>query len=202
MKKYIICSLLTLYLLVTVVTIKALNADVAEVDAEVASVQVVEIPIEPVKAVKQIEEPVQVVEEPTCEEIIIQVAEEYKIAPALMLALAEVESGYDPNAVSSTGDHGLMQINERNHEWLSEELGITDWYDVRQSTEAACFMINWLRDNYDECESVACCLMAYNMGITNAREVWERGIYHTDFSEKVLDLEYEIGRKMEYGTEM
>ena len=90
-----------------------------------------------------------------------------------------------------------MQINERNHVWLSEELGITDWYDVRQNTEAACYILNWLRSNFDECEDVACCLMAYNMGITKAREAWEQGIYYTEFCEKVLDLEYEIGRRMD-----
>lgn len=139
-------------------------------------------------------------EPPTCEEIIIQVAEKYEIAPTLMLALAEVESSMNPDAVSSGGDHGLMQINKINHEWLSEELGITDWYDVRQNTEAACYILNWLRDNYEECEDVSCCLMAYNMGIKNARKLWEQGIYESEYSKKVLDLEYEIGRSLYDGT--
>ena len=191
MKKYIMCALLTMCVLVMLITAK-------KVDAEEEPVQVVEeIPIEPVQTVKQVKEPVEVVKKPTAEEIIIQVAEEYGIAPALMLALAEVESGFDPNAISKTGDHGLMQINERNHKWLSEELGITDWYDVRQNTEAACYILNWLRNNFDECEDVACCLMAYNMGITKARESWEQGIYYTGYCEKVLDLEYEIGRRLD-----
>ena len=131
------------------------------------------------------------------EDIITEVSEEYEIAPSLMIAIAQVESGCDPYAVSKTGDHGLMQINEINHDWLSEELGITDWYDARQNTEAACYMINWLRDNYDECEDVSCCLMAYNMGVGNARKLWNRGIYESEYSKKVLELEYEIGRRLD-----
>jgi soluble lytic murein transglycosylase-like protein len=194
MKKYIMCAVLTMCMLVILFTAKKVDAFVEEE----TPIQVVEeIPIEPVEVVELIREPVEVVKEPTAEEIIIQVAEEYSIAPALMLALAEVESGFDPNAISKTGDHGLMQINKRNHVWLSEELGITDWYDVRQNTEAACYILNWLRSNFDECEDVACCLMAYNMGITRAREAWEQGIYYTEFCEKVLDLEYEIGRELD-----
>ena len=131
------------------------------------------------------------------ESIVIDVAEEYEIAPSLILAMAHVESNMNPKAVSKTGDHGLMQINKINHEWLSEELGITDWYDVRQNTEAACYVINWLRYNYDECQDVYCCLMAYNMGIGNARKLWEQGIYKSEYSDKVLELEYEIGRRLD-----
>lgn len=192
MKKYIMCMVFVTYMTLIAITIKLVGFD----KPEEMVIDVVEIPIETIEPVKVIVEP-EVIEEPTCEEIIIQVAEEYGIAPSLMLALAEVESGFDPYAISKTGDHGVMQINERNHEWLSEELGITDWYDVRQNTEAACYIINCLRNSYKECEDVACCLMVYNMGIKNARKAWEQGIYYTEYCEKVLDLEYEIGRRID-----
>lgn len=46
--------------------------------------------------------------------------DEYEVPYALALAMAEVESHFDPDAVSSTGDYGLMQINKINHEWLRE----------------------------------------------------------------------------------
>ena len=46
--------------------------------------------------------------------------DEYEVPYALALAMAEVESHFDPDAVSSTGDYGLMQINKINHGWLRE----------------------------------------------------------------------------------
>ena len=131
------------------------------------------------------------------QEIITEVAEEYEIAPSLILAMAQVESNMNPRAVSKTGDYGLMQINKVNHEWLEKELGITDWFDVRQNVEAACYIVNWLRYNYEECQDVYCCLMAYNMGVGNARKLWNKGIYESEYCDKIFELEYEIGRRLE-----
>ena len=53
-----------------------------------------------------------------------------------VLALMSKESGYTEDAVSGTGDYGIMQINTVNHEWLREELGITDFLDAEQSKPA------------------------------------------------------------------
>ena len=47
-----------------------------------------------------------------------------------VLALMSKESGYTADAVSGTGDYGIMQINTVNHEWLREELWITDFLDA------------------------------------------------------------------------
>ena len=127
------------------------------------------------------------------QEIIIEVAEEYGIEPSLMLAIAEIESNGKPDAVGKTNDYGLMQINKINHEWLEEELGITDWFDARQNTEAACYIINWLQENYEPClENTSCLLMAYNMGAGGASELWNQKIYESEYSKKVLKVERKI----------
>lgn len=47
--------------------------------------------------------------------------EEYGVPYALALAVADVESRFDPDAASSTNDYGLMQINQVNHGWLLEQ---------------------------------------------------------------------------------
>lgn len=127
------------------------------------------------------------------QEIIIEVAEEYGIEPSLMLAIAEIESNGNPNAKGKTNDYGLMQINKINHEWLEEELGITDWFDARQNAEAACYIVRWLQRNYEPCaEDTSCLLMAYNMGIGGARKLWNQGTYESRYSRKVLDVERNI----------
>lgn len=125
--------------------------------------------------------------------IIIEVAEEYGIEPSLMLAIAEIESNGRPDAIGKTNDYGLMQINKVNHEWLEKELGITDWFDARQNTEAACYIITWLRNNYGPCaEDTSCLLMSYNMGVGGARKLWKQGIYESSYSKKVLEVERKI----------
>ncbi len=47
--------------------------------------------------------------------------EKYGVPYALALAVADVESRFDPTATSGTNDYGLMQINQVNHGWLLEK---------------------------------------------------------------------------------
>jgi soluble lytic murein transglycosylase-like protein len=43
-------------------------------------------------------------------EVIVQECREAKLEPMLVLAVMDVESNFNPDAVSSTGDHGIMQL--------------------------------------------------------------------------------------------
>ena len=52
------------------------------------------------------------------QELMQDYCEVYNVPYALALAIAEVETHFDPDAVSPTHDYGLMQINQVNHEWL------------------------------------------------------------------------------------
>jgi LysM repeat protein len=45
------------------------------------------------------------------------------VNPALALAVASVESGFDPDAVSRTGAVGVMQLMPRTARWLATRLG-------------------------------------------------------------------------------
>ena len=95
-------------------------------------------------------------------------AEKYGVPYALLLAIADVESRFDPDAVSSTNDHGLMQINQCNHEWLREE-GI-DPLTYEGNIEAGARIISQHLENYGDTEKA---LMAYNCGATGARRLWD-----------------------------
>lgn len=134
------------------------------------------------------------------QKIICKVAEEHNISETLLMAIAEIESGGNPHCVSSTNDYGLMQINKCNHKWISEETGVTDFLDARQSVEAACFIIEWLRETYPECEDVSHCMMAYNMGYGNASKLWNKGIHESKYSIKVLNKEAEISKIIDEGS--
>lgn len=120
----------------------------------------------------------------------------YNIDFYLLMALMEQESMYEADAVSSSGDYGLMQINKCNHEWLSEELGITDFLDPYQNVTAGTYEIHRLFEKYGDTNKV---LMAYNMGEGGARRLWNQGIYETDYTRSIAEKYETIKRGQQYG---
>lgn len=118
----------------------------------------------------------------------------YNIDYSLVLAIISKESGFTPDGISSTNDYGLMQINACNHEWLSEELGITDFLDPYENIKAGLFILRGLFDKYDSASKV---LMAYNMGETGASRLWEQGIFETNYSKNVLAAQQEFNAELE-----
>ena len=103
---------------------------------------------------------------------------------AFVMALIEHESSFRPDAINEkSNDFGLMQINEINHEYLTETLGITNYLDPYENVEAGVYMLKDLFNKYESAEKV---LMAYNLGETGAKNLWEKGVYETDYSVKII----------------
>lgn len=105
----------------------------------------------------------------------------------LVLAIMSVESEYKHGEISEknrngTRDWGIMQINECNHEWLEELLGIDDWLDLRQNILAGIYILS----QYTHLEENHAILMSYNNGPTGARELWTEGIHTTNYSREVI----------------
>lgn len=107
----------------------------------------------------------------------------YNIDYVFVMGLIEAESNYQVDVVSSTNDYGLMQINTVNHEWLNEKLGVTDFLDPYQNTRSGIYILRNLFEKYKDPEKV---LMAYNMGENGAKRLWDKGIYETDYTNKVI----------------
>lgn len=99
-------------------------------------------------------------------------AERQGVPFEIALAVIERESSYQPDAVSDTGDFGLMQINVCNHRWLYEELGITDVMDPEQNIEAGLYILGRAFQKYDDPDKA---LMAYNMGDSGMKAAWSKG---------------------------
>lgn len=115
-------------------------------------------------------------------------AAEPPVPVEIVLAVIEHESGFDPDAVgyndNGTSDHGLMQINSGNHEWLEIELGVTDMHDPHQNITAGVYILSMLLE--DE-RSVNDALMAYQCGQARARELRRMGRTSTRFSRWVME---------------
>ena len=100
----------------------------------------------------------------------------------IIVAMIQQESGFQPWALSETGDYGLMQINQCNHPWLRRELGVTDIMDERQNILCGVYIIQQLYHKYDD---IGLALMAYNCGETGAGRLLAQGTYSTSYSRSI-----------------
>lgn len=133
------------------------------------------------------EPPVQYYDVPLSEDLqdyIRTLCEENDVPMSLIIAMIEVESSFRPNVISGTSDYGLMQINKINHEWLREEFGITDFLDPYQNVFCGITIIAGHLDKTDG--DIPLALMIYKCGATGAKRLWDKGIYSTSYTEKIL----------------
>lgn len=117
------------------------------------------------------------------QQMILEKSEMFDVDFAFIMAVIFRESSFRSDIISNSNDYGLMQINEINHEWLYDELGIVNFLDPEQNVTAGVYMLSDLFDKY---ENPTLVLMAYNMGETGAKRLWDKGIYSTDYAEAIL----------------
>jgi soluble lytic murein transglycosylase-like protein len=86
-----------------------------------------------------------------------------RIDPVLVLALIEVESSYDPEALSERGARGLMQLREPTLRREVERAGL-DWADAEDPAVNVQAGIRYLRRLLDAFGREEVALMAYNAG--------------------------------------
>ena len=123
-----------------------------------------------------------------------EICETNDVPMSLVLAIISAESSFRPNVISNSNDYGLMQINVINHGWLSEEYGFTDFLDPYQNVFCG---IQIYLGHYARYEDVSKALMAYNMGATGAKRLWDKGIYETSYTRKILDIMEEFDNEIQ-----
>ena len=116
------------------------------------------------------------------QDIVREISGEYGVPFELALAVMQVESGFDVDAIGGGNCYGIMQIHKINHSALEKQLGVTDWLSLSDNARAGCYMLGQLLDKYQD-ETRA--LMAYNMGEGAAKKAWNAGTRSTGYTEKV-----------------
>lgn len=92
------------------------------------------------------------------ESIFQDVSNEYGVDVNLLKAVAQAESGMDPNATSWCGAMGIMQLMPTT----AQSYGVTNPYDARQSITGGAKLLSWLLEDYNGNVSLA--LAGYNAG--------------------------------------
>ncbi len=85
-------------------------------------------------------------------------SEKYMVDPALIEAIIQVESSFNPEAVSSSGATGLMQLMPGT----ARDLKVTDRYSPRQNIHGGTRYISELMDRFDR--DLTLVVAAYNAG--------------------------------------
>lgn len=85
-------------------------------------------------------------------------ANKYGVDKNLILAIIKQESNFNPNAVSSAGAKGLMQLMDFN----SEAYGVKNPFDIDENINAGVKHIKSYLDKYNG--NIEMALMAYNAG--------------------------------------
>lgn len=85
-------------------------------------------------------------------------ATRHGLNPALLAAMAKVESDFDPYAVSRKGACGLLQLLPQT----AERFGVKDLFDAEQNLDGGARYVRWLLDRFEGRTELA--LAAYNAG--------------------------------------
>jgi soluble lytic murein transglycosylase-like protein len=92
------------------------------------------------------------------EDLIQHYANHHSLRPELVRAVIQVESGFDPRALSPKGAMGLMQLMPET----AQLLGVGNPWDPEQNIRGGTRYLRLLLDQYDGNEELA--LAAYNAG--------------------------------------
>ncbi len=91
-------------------------------------------------------------------EMIRRAAQRHGLDPVLLTAVAEVESGFDPRAVSHKGALGLLQLMPET----AQRFGVVNSFDPGQNVEGGAQYLKWLLTRFSGDEQLA--LAGYNAG--------------------------------------
>lgn len=88
------------------------------------------------------------------EELIQEKAEKYNLSPAFVAAIMLNESSFRPDATSSVGARGLMQLMDDTAEWIHGKLDLTtpysfdNLYDPETNAEFGCWYLQFLSERF------------------------------------------------------
>jgi soluble lytic murein transglycosylase-like protein len=99
-------------------------------------------------------------------EVVVDESQRHRLAPELVLAIMQVESGYRNYAVSEKDAMGLMQILPSTGRWLAPQIGL-EWKGPQTLFDPIANVrlgVAYLRQLWDRYDNLSAALAAYNWG--------------------------------------
>jgi len=169
MKSHIV-ALLTCQVCLLMLTVMSVRADIYRYEDDEGIVHFTDAPTDrrfkifmrDLKKDKQLRTKLQLassVNPAEYEQIISSCATKYGVNPCLIKAVIHAESGYNPNAVSSKGASGLMQLMPGT----ARSLKVSNSFDPKDNVEGGVKYLRFLLDTFRGDVSLA--VAAYNAGL-------------------------------------
>lgn len=117
------------------------------------------------------------------DEIVEEASARHDVDPLLVRSVMQVESNFNPNAVSPKGAMGLMQLMPAT----ARQLGVTNAFDVRQNIEGGVKYLRYLKSKFSDERLV---LAAYNAGEAAVKKHGWIPPYP-----ETIEYVYKVGRK-------
>lgn len=104
------------------------------------------------------------------------------IPESLVMAIIQVESGFNAGATGAAGEFGFMQIHPVTLRWLANKLGMTDYgaYDPMDNVFFGMAYLDILFAKFADWDAV---IHAYNVG----PGAYDNGIRNFTYHQKVMD---------------
>jgi hypothetical protein len=127
------------------------------------------------------------------QKLCFEIGEEYHIAPELLIAIIERESGGKVNAINKkSGCMGLMQLHPKYAEYYLEKAGASDPFDAEDNIRAGCEILEEKFETYYELPYV---LMKYH-GESDAKKKFKSGNY-SKYCKEIMERMEEMQRLQE-----
>lgn len=130
------------------------------------------------------------------DQLVEEAARKHNVDPLLIHSVIQVESHYNPFAVSPKGALGLMQLIPAT----ARRFGVSNAFDPRQNIDAGVRYLKYLQDLFQD-DRLA--LAAYNAGEGSVVKHWRIPPYREtrDYVRRVGEKYAELKTKAEKGTE-
>ena len=110
--------------------------------------------------------------------------QEFSVEPALCYAVIRTESSFNPEATSSIGARGLMQLTEETFDWIklkiapSEDLTFDDLYDPETNIRFGTYFVSYCLLRYHD--DLATAAAAYHSGWGTVDNLLAQAEYSSD----------------------
>ena len=116
--------------------------------------------------------------------LVEQYCQEFSVEPALCYAVIRTESSFNPEATSTIGARGLMQLTEETFDWIklkiapSEDLTFDDLYDPETNIRFGTYFVSYCLLRYHD--DLATAAAAYHSGWGTVDNLLSQAEYSSD----------------------